>query len=340
MLGNQDWYDGQSFDAAKGIFEFTDKHRLDIFWAKVAERDTTFDGGQAGDDSDLFGAYFSAQSLGGSSIGLDAYLLNLRDQGDLQLDIDTDGDERIQSAFMDPSENGSYLTSYWAGVRLFRDKETGLHFSAEGTYQWGTLMGEIDGDDDDFDINAWGFEGFLGWTFDSATHPTIKGGVTYASGSDSGDLVEGDWNTFFTPAGEVHPRLGLFDLVEASNVLAFNLGYAGSHERHSWGVDLWHFEFDNVDPFVEEQMISDIDLYAGNDLDDELGQEVDLWYNYQYSEHMVAQFAVAYFNAGNFQEDVNRCGYDIVCDPSDPADADSWSTDDAWRVYANLLVRF
>jgi hypothetical protein len=350
LLGNQDWYDGQTFDAVKGIFEFTDKHRLDIFWAKIAERDTTLattDGGypllhQGGDDADLYGAYFSAQTLGGSSVGMDAYLLALRDQANIGYNVDTDADgDVITSAFLFTDAGLTYLQSYWAGVRFFRERETGFHFSAEATYQWGSLEGVSNGDDDGFDITAWGFEGFLGYTWDTPSHPTIKGGVTYATGSTAHDLGSGDYNTFFTPAGEVHPRLGLADIIEASNVLAFNLGYTGSHERHSWGVDLWHFEEAEPDPLVESSYVPDAAIEAGHDFGDEMGQEVDLWYNYQYSEHMVAQFAVAYFNAGSFIEDANRCGTpDGTCDPTDPSDADSIGTSDAWRVYANLLVRF
>ena len=347
LLGNQDWYDGQTFDGIKGIFEFTDKHRLDLFWAKLAERDTTVPGSvgspvldQGGNDSDLFGAYFSAQGLGGSKVGLDAYVMGLRDLGNIGWAVTTDPDGDIvtgEGLFTGGDLN--YLEAYWVGVRFFRDVETGFHFSAEGTYLFGGMDGTFNGDDSGFDIRAWGFEGSAGFTWNTPSHPTIKGGITYATGSSASDFESGDWNTFFTPAGEVHPRLGLADLVDASNVIAFNLGYTGSHERHSWGVDLYHFEMDEADPLVEGSLVTEAAVVAGHGLDDELGQELDLWYNYQYSEHMVAQFAVAYFNAGNFIEDANRCAGGF-CDPSDPPGADSVHTSDAWRVYANLLVRF
>jgi len=349
MLGNQDFYDGQTYDGVKGIFEFTDKHRLDLFWAKLAERDTTINGAvadpvldQSGDDSDLYGAYFSAQTLGNSSVGMDAYVMGLHDQANLALGVTTDADNNyITGAGLFGGDNLSYLSSYWVGVRFFRERETGFHFSAEVTYQFGKLDGVSNGDDGGFSIGAWGLESFMGYTWDQPTHPTIKGGVTYATGQSASDLGNGDWNTFFTPAGEVHPRLGLADVVDASNVLAFNLGYTGSKGNHSWGVDLYHFEAAEVDPFVEDSIVSDVAIDAGNDLSSTIGQEVDLWYNYQYSEHLVAQFAAAYFNAGGFIDDVNRCGSDdSTCDPTDPKDADSIQSSDAWRIYANLMVRF
>jgi hypothetical protein len=358
LMGNQDWYDGQTFDGIKGIFEFTDKHRLDLFWAKLAERDTTLDGGltpllnQGGDDSDLYGAYFTAQSLGGSSIGMDAYLIGLSDDANIQWDLEAQDDGiagyNADDNGFNVSENLSYLDSWWAGVRFFREREHGFTFSAEVTYQWGDVEASLDNDgdgiedDDNLSIGAWGLETFFAYTWDTPTNPSLKGGLTFATGSDVNDYEDGDSATFFTPAGEVHPRLGMMDLVDASNVMALNIGYAGSSNRHSWGVDLWHFEYDEVDPFIEDATISDAAIDAGDDLSNELGQELDLWYNYQYSEHMVAQFAISYFNAGGYFEDLGDCADEGgVCDPStDGGDPTDLQVDDAWRVYANLLVRF
>lgn len=352
LLGNQDWYDGQTFDGIKGIFEFTDKHRLDLFWVKLAERDTTIDGLQSGDDSDLYGAYFTAQTLGGSSIGMDAYVMGLRDNADIQWNV-TAQDDGIPgytaTEALALADGSSYLDSWWLGVRFFREREHGFTFSAELTYQFGSVDGGVDNDSDgafddesDIDISAWGFESFLAYTWDTPTNPSIKGGVTWATGSDVDDYENGRSRTFFTPAGEIHPRLGLMDLVDATNVLAFNLGYAGSANRHSWGVDLWHFEFDEVDPFIESAFVADASIDAGDDLSNELGQEVDLWYNYQYSEHMVAQFAISYFSAGGFVDDIADCVDEGgACDPPTAGgDATDINVDDAWRIYANLLVRF
>jgi len=358
LLGNQDWYDGQTFDGVKGILEFTDKHRLDLFWAKLAERDTTVPGavglpalGQGGDDSDLFGAYFSAQTLGKSSVGMDAYLLGLKDDANIVYNVAVQDNGIIgydATDFYSVEANRSFLDAWWAGVRFFREREHGFHFSAELTYLFGSIDANLDSDndglidDDHLSIGAWGFESFLGYTWDTPTNPSIKGGVTWATGSSVNDYESGNYNTFFTPAGEVHPRLGMMDLIDASNVLAFNLGYAGSAKRHSWGVDLWHFELDQVDPFIEAATIADASLEDGHNLSSTIGQEVDLWYNYQYSEHMLAQFAVSYFNAGGYIEDLNRCADEgfAACDPTESSEPTDIATSDAWRITANFLVRF
>jgi hypothetical protein len=359
LLGNQDFYDGQTFDGIKGILEFSDNLRLDFFWAKLAERDTTLDaslagGGsslinQDGDDSDLYGAYFSAQCIAGSSIGIDAYIMGIIDDVNLEYDVDTfdvdgDGDTDLVSSngYQLDENDGGLMNAWWLGARVFREREHGFHFSAEGTYLFGSIENELNGNEGNFDLNAWGFEGHLGWTWDTPTNPTIRGGFTYASGTDEDDFADGDYKTFFTPAGEVHPRLGLMDIVDASNVWAANIGYTGSFERHSWGVDLWHFEMAETDPIVEAAFIDPFELADGDEFDEELGNEVDLFYNYQYSEHMVAHFAVGYFDAGDFIEERNRCGSpDGNCDVDAPEDPnDSIQTDNAWRVFANLLVRF
>ena len=287
---------------------------------------------------------------------MDAYAIGLIDNANLVYTIATDptGDHLTAPTGYALTPGKSFMDAYWTGVRFFREREHGFHFSAEATYLFGRIEANVDktsngasaDDDNSLNISAWGFEGFAGYTWNTATNPTVKGGVTYASGSDAGDLQNGNYHTFFTPAGEVHPRLGLMDLVDASNILAFNLGYTGSYNCHSWGVDLYHFELPEVDPLVDFAFVSQL-APAGDDLSKELGQEVDLWYNYQYSEHMVAQFAVAYFNAGDFIRDRNRCGVPFAaggagdCNPdTDLSDATSIRTNDAWRVYANLLVRF
>lgn len=350
LLGNQDWYDGLSWDGAKGIFQFTDNARLDLFWSKVAENNTSSGSGGLNDDIDLYGAYASIKSLGGSKIGMDAYLIGMSDARDMSWDISTAGKlGGASSGTFAADRTDSFMSAWWVGVRFFRDVPHGLHFSAEVTYLFGDFNSDWTGTggatDTEMDISAWAMEGFLGYTWDTKTNPTLKFGLTYAQGSDYSDLDNADWNTFFTPAGEIHERLGLMDLIDPQNVIAWTLGYAGSNGNHAWGVDVWHFEQDNTDPFINNELSGAVlTARGGEGFDEELGNELDLWYNYQYSKNMVAQFAIGYFDAGNFIEEVNNCdtdgdGFADDCD-ANLASAGGIATDDAWRVYANLLVRF
>jgi hypothetical protein len=276
ILGNRDFYDGISYDAIKGIFEFSDNSRLDLFYAKLNESQTSgsVNGPADDDDANLYGAYYSTQSLGGSQVGMDVYGVALND-----------------NSFLDIEQNT-------IGVRFFREALHGWHFSAEMAYQFG----DVDGTD----LEAWAFEGFVGHTWDTPTNPGIHFGMTMATGNDTSSS---DYERFFALSGEVHPRLGLGDWIDATNIVAWNLGYTGSKDNHSWGVDVFKF-----------------DLEEDNGGEDDLGFEVDLWYNYQYSKNLVAQFAIAWFDEGNLIQDSN--------------DAFGFSSDNAFRLYANLLVRF
>jgi len=191
VLGNRDFYDGISYDAIKGIFEFSDNSRLDLFYAKLNESQlsSAISGPADDDDANLYGAYYSTQSLGGSQVGMDVYGMALNDNSALDIE------------------------SNWLGIRFFREALHGWHFSAELVYQFGDIA--------DTDIDAFAFEGFVGHTWDTPTNPGIHFGVTMATGED---FSNDDADTFFALAGEVHPRLGLADLVDASNVMAYNLG--------------------------------------------------------------------------------------------------------------------
>lgn len=355
LLGNQDWYDGLSYDGIKGIFQFTDCARMDLFWAKLAENNldgTTLAG--SGNDIDMYGAYASINNLGGSSVGMDAYIIGESDHRDLVWDLDVDqtlaGNLVLGSTpgVSGTSDGESFKDVWWAGVRFFREREHGLHFSGEVTYQFGNVNADFNDssnpivDDDNVDIDAWAFEGFMGWTFPGATHPDLHWGFTWASGSDIGNYDNGKSATFFTPAGEIHPRLGLMDLVEASNIQAYNIGYAGMQGNHSWGVDVFHFEMDNVPPEVDLAVLGNglLDARDEEGLDTDLGNELDLYYNYQYTKNLVAQFAVGYFDPGGYIDDYNECAnggcnVNLVGLP-----ANIISTDGAWRAYANLLLRF
>ena len=175
-------------------------------------------------------------------------------------------------------------------------------------------------------LSAWAFA--AADPYRAATHNKgIMNGVSAVGLATGNDTGSGDYERFFALSGEVHPRLGLGDLVDASNIVAYNLGYTGSKDNHSWGADVFKFDL--------EEDVSD---------EDDLGWELDLWYNYQYSKNLVAQFALGYFNAGDFIDESNRCAYG--CDPDRDAVPDGGGnssaieTSDAWRIYANILLRF
>ena len=59
----------------------------------------------------------------------------------------------------------------------------------------------------------------------------------------------------------------------------------------------------------------------------------------------MVQFALGYFNAGDFINESNRCEYSTSACDEDTNLEDSYEdsaiqTSDAWRIYANILLRF
>jgi len=285
MLGNQDFYGGASYDALKGWWEF-DRSRLDIFWSKLDEQNTgSGEVNSTDDDTDLYGVYFAWPEIGTSLIGYDLYGMLIKSN--------MDGG---------PQFHDTNYESWWLGARFYRKPEWGFHFNAEGTYQFG----QVSAQPSDLDIEAWGFEGSLGYTWDVEGNPDLHLGFTYASGDD--DPFDDKEETFAVPNAEIHPRLGFADLFAASNLVAWQIGYAGSWENIAWGVELLHFET------AEEVVVSE----------SELANEIDLWFSYQYSRHLALQVAYAYVSI----EDVIKKQVDVF----------GYDSSDAHRFYVNLRL--
>lgn len=285
LLGDLDFYGGASLDAVRGWWDF-DRSRLDVFWAKVDEQNTgAGEVNSTDDDTDLYGVYFTWPEVGTSLIGYDLYAMGVKSQADGGAD-----------------SHSTNFESYWIGGRVFRQPEWGWHFNAEATYQFG----DITLADGDMDIAAWGFEGSVGYTWDVEGNPDLHFGLTYATGDDPNDTE--DWEGFSAPLQDFHPRLGFADAFAASNLMAFQLGYAGSWENLAWGVELYDFQADE-DPVPGE---------------DQYGNEVDLWFSYQYSRNLSVQIAYAFLSLDNAIEDQVR--------------AAGFEPDDAQRFYVNLRL--
>lgn len=289
MIGDNDFYGGMSFDALHGWWNF-DRGDLHLFWSKIDENNTGAQGGALGpivnasdDDRDLYGAYYVHPEIGTSLIGFDLYGI----------------------AFLDHTDTLANGEAYWIGTRFYRQPEWGFHFNAEATYLFGNNDAANYGGAD-VDLQSWGFEGHAGYTFDVTGNPDIHGGITWATGDD--DPTDSDNETFFAPFPDPHGRLGFADLVVASNLIAYQIGYAGSWENLAWGVELYNFEMDEAP--------------AGTD--DSIAQEVDLWFNYQYSRNLSLQIAYAFFSVDDAIEDAVRAG--------------GASPDDGQRFYVNLRL--
>jgi len=290
LLGNNDFYGGASLDGIRGWYGF-DKGKLDLFWAKVDEQNTGASGqiNFGDDDTDLFGVYYTWPEVADTAVNLDFYGIGLKSNYD-----------------GGANQHNTDYTSYWIGFRAFSLPEHGLHYNAEFTYQMGDISRYAGVNlADDMNLSAYGFEGSVGYTWDLAGNPDVHGGLTYATGDD--DPADNDFDAFVAPLPDPHPRLGFADLVSASNLLAYQIGYAGSMNNQAWGLEV--YRFDLAEDFMG---------------DDHLGGEIDVWYAYQYSKNLSVQVVAAMFQSADVIEDI----------------VGNNNTDDAMRFYTNLVVKY
>ncbi|MGH2628579.1 MAG: alginate export family protein, partial [Anaerolineales bacterium] len=183
--------------------------------------------------------------------------------------------------------------------------------------------GEFDTAGTTTDISANGFEGELAYQWKKAkVRPKVHGRYSMFTGEDD----DRDESEAFDPLfQDTHGRYGLFDLFIPVNlnVLEVGVSWNGKEDRHVFGANFLQFT-------SNEETVAGVDVS-----EDDLGTELDLYYNYQYSKNVMIQAAIAQFAPGD------------QFDPSTgPGAADSMpgvaatSDDTASRVYANTRIRW
>ncbi len=195
-------------------------------------------------------------------------------------------------------------------------------------------------DGDTCDAGGWVFEGYAGYTWEGSTDHTIWGGVTIASGDD--DPNDGDQDAFMPLYTDFHKRLGYADLWALSNIEAIYIGYKGMVEdRHGYGATLYMFSKAENEgttwspltgfggPFI------DCPPFGGttSDCDDDLGTEIDLFYNYYFSNNFSFDVAWSIVDPGDAVED-HFCGVGVS------ACTDDEGSDTAWRLTYQARARF
>jgi hypothetical protein len=155
-------------------------------------------------------------------------------------------------------------------------------FEAEVAYQFGDV------DMDDVDLGAWGGNVELGYTFDVAWMPRPYLGFAYLEGMDDDDLA---FNRLFSNV-EYTEFLTNTDM---SNALIYRAGI-GVMPTECLALQLTgaYFEADE-----------EADLGWCRDADDDIGWEVGLYADYQYSEDLVIRAGWAHFFAEDGLEDGN-----------------------------------
>ena len=292
LLGDLDFYNGVSYDGVRATWNF-ESGPLDGFWFKTNE---SFENDA---DTDLWGVHYTwANVIKNGDIGAYGYFRR----------TDTISGTGREDLFTIGGRAGQH-----------RDGDSGFVWNAEAAFQAGTI-GNLGFNGDDADIAAFGFEGWFGYNWHSGENDhTLQGKVYYGSGDD--DPTDDEANAFDTLAQDFHDstnRLGVADVVAGSNVMAISLGYNFAHGPHSVLVEVFDFltaepaqaAHLNVNPtavgFSPFSLPGDFDGVAvtpnGND-EDQIGQELDVVYNFDYTDNLSFGAGLGYFMPGQAIED-------------------------------------
>ena len=238
---------------------------------------------------------------------------------------------------------------------------------------------------DDVYTVAWGGEGAFGYHWDRGeSNHKFYGHVYWASGDKDGDNEDESFRPLFQ---DLHKRLGRADIVQGTNILSYGLAWEGEFgEKHVAGVDLMAFMIN--EPVVDDTCLA---LGAGNfplnpadnlrvncylDPDggfqgwfipatsrlsgadrkgdeDDLGQEIDLWYTYHMTEHLSfgAEFS-AFFPGDAITQLKDYEDFEILAPDTSAFSSDHAPTllaaqsrfllsdDTAYRLAAQIRLRF
>ncbi len=266
LLGDADFYSGVSFDGARGFWT-PGKFRVDAFYYRTAQRN--FEGAPtAAQDGNLFGATLDyAFDPGLGTVG--GYVI-----------VD-------QRPFFSNVDN-SRITSIGAHYTQVPTTDHAFDWNVEVAGQTGTNNGPALPQEIKYSGTV--AEGWFGWSFGSSVRSRVHIGGLFASGDDGADPSK---NKAFQPLfGDLHAwnRLGDTDLLPLTNVVDFNIGYSASFAqgKHVLAVSGHNFKFDKA-------------LGAG--LSKNIGNEIDLSYDFNYTKNFAVQVGVADLMRGDFIKD-------------------------------------
>ena len=313
FFGDLDFYNGISFDSYR-LSWANDTARFDFWWARTNE---TF---QADADTDIFTVNIGADADRGDSF--DFYAHNLRDD-------EVSGTNRTDLLVI--------------GARWSRQNGGSSHFvwNVEVAWQDGRI-GNLDPGTgitgSDRFVSAWGGEGMFGYNWNSTGNNDhrVYGHAYLASGDRAADDNKStEFNTLFQ---DFHDRLGKADIVQGTNITSVGVAYEGMFgEKHGVGVDIMAFLINRpmesatilasmggrFDGFAIPATINNASLSGDQLSEDDLGQEIDLWYDYYYSKNVSFGVLAAVFLPGEAIAQVNA-GFD----------------DMAFRLSAQARLRF
>jgi len=266
LVGNNDAgriFNGLSFDGIKLMYA-DDMFAVDAWTVKLVENSVAALPTAQNDDVDFYGIY--GTYMGIEDVEIDGYLLYVRDASEVM------GDDTV--------------TLYTVGSRVAGTIDAGfgvIDLKGEAAFQFGDTA-------DDGDFEGWGLDLMAGMDLDMEMDPRVEIAYTFFSGDDDDD---NDEETFVRMFSDVHYgelNMGGFLDAGATNLHIIRGGVSVTPaEKLEVSADLYYFMLDEDDTFSEVFGVAQ----AGDD--DEVGIELDLAADYQYTEDLNIRVGWAHF---------------------------------------------
>jgi hypothetical protein len=317
VIGTLGWANqSRSYDGAKIMY------KKGNFWADVFawQIDETADGGVSGsggtfgvttDKDTVLWGFYSQYKFGGFLKGnvIEPYLVVKSES------IDEDVTNGVSAAIQ------SRETRYTWGLRAAGKGLLGggFDYTIEPNYQSGTSdytpLNKSQAFNAKESIDAWAIHAEVGYTFKNIPWtPRIGYAYSFASGDDSFD--EGTQQTYKQVSPTQHAHNGYMDVTSWQNIIdhQLHLNFKPTKKlvvdvkTHFFELDKQHDDWYHVGGTAVNGTGADRLLVAqggSQDVDDELGQEIDVTLKYKMFENFGVVAGYSHFFAGDFIEDTS-----------------------------------
>ena len=246
------------------------------FWSQFSPVQK-YDFNDPDSQTQFYGMYATTKFENLNNLGLDLYVFGL-DRDDIVSFNGTTGREE----------------RYTIGGRVFGNiADTGFDFDLEAAYQFGSVGAG--------DVRAFMVGSEVGYRFaDTAWSPRFSIGFDYASGDNA---PGGDVETFnqLFPLG--HAYLGYMDFIGRQNIIDLNAGVSFKPMKKMTVAVKGHLFWRADDNDALYNAGGGVIRAGAFGSSSEVGQEIDLTFNYQFNRHIKGLLGYSHFFPGDFLDE-------------------------------------